>query len=221
MGDSSSGEEDDDYDEDEEEEEDGAPKRKGNSEELLKILQEVRGEMVKDNAKYEDSYYTEKLTPDDDKLMKLYLMTIGVPGKASVHPVKKKVLTAYIGASVAPTYNRIHVHNNIGITHRNPRTKTGASRWTLCMVLFIPRVLREKVSSKIIKRYWEAAHGRGKIKRGLLLQRMFGLVCYVPDDAKKVVSEQMPPAKLLTFDKYNFKTPTAANSINRPLSLYL
>jgi len=207
---------DDDDDDIEDEGERGAGKE--NSESLMKILKEVRDEMIRDKVKYEDTYYTEPLTPRDGKLMKLYLMTIGLPGKNSDNqPVKKKVLTAYIGASTAPTLERVHSHNIIGATHRNPRTKLGASRWTLCMVLFIPKVLRSKVSSKIIKHYWEAAHGRGKIKRGLLLQHMFGLSCFVPPAAKDIVRGQMPASKLLSFDKCSFKAPGIINT-NKALS---
>ena len=187
--------------------------------------------MVKRGVTYEPELYTTPLTCEDTKFLKMYLITIGKPGSKRVDEAvvedgdedtppkthaKKKTLTAYVGASHSPTSTRVHKHNNIGVAHRNPRTRNGASRWNLAIVLFIPRVLRDILSSKVIHKYWDAAHGAGKLKRGLFLHRYLGLPCLVQDIAKDAMAEQNKKLKMPPFVRHSFKPKNIVN-VNKQL----
>ena len=175
--------------------------------EFLEIIENTRNFMMENKVTYEPALYTSKLRPEETKFLKMYLMTVG--SIANAEPAKnvkrRKTLGAYVGASRSSTVLRIHQHNNIGVKHKNPRTRTGASNWTLCMILFIPNTLREYVSSKVIHRYWDAAHGKGKINRGLFLQQFLGLPCFIPENLKDIVNKQKEKFKMPSFIEYDFK----------------
>lgn len=169
--------------------------KKKNSQYWIKTIEEVRKYAITNGIRWEAEYYTSEMTPQDKKWMKMYLMTIGNPTVKNVNfPIRKKTLTAYIGSSYNSSLSRVLDHNKPGSSHEEPRTKNGATRWILCMVLFIPGNLRRLLSTKIMKKFWEAAHGCGKITRGLLLQRMFSLRMYISPDIESIMS--MHRAKL-------------------------
>jgi len=176
--------------------------------EYLNMIDSVRNTMINNKVAYEHELYQSKLAPDDSRFLKMYLMTVGSVAAAadtSKTTKKRKTLTAYVGASKSSTLLRIHQHNNVGVKHKNPRTKTGASNWMLCMILFIPKTLRDHISSKVIHRYWDAAHGKGKINRGIFLHHYLGLPCYIPEELKETVDKQQEKFKMPSFIEYDFK----------------
>ena len=165
------------------------------SNKMLENLMEKREQMIKQNFKYESEYHAETLSPNDEKFMKLYLMTIGVPGKNENKHTHKKTLTAYVGSSKTSTETRVNKHNRPGPVYEDIRTRCGATQWVLCMVLFIPNKLRNIVSTKEVRKYWEAEHGHGKINRGLIIQKIFGLQLYVLPEIQPLIalrSRKMP-----------------------------
>jgi len=169
-----------------------------------KIIETVRNYCISHGVKYERDFYNSLLTPEEDKFLKMYLMTVGLISETD-KPKRKKTLTAFVGASRTSTISRIHSHNLIGADHKNPRTKNGASMWKLCMVIFIPDTLRNYISSQVIHKYWDSAHGKGKINRGLFLARFLGLPCYIPDELKECVYVQNNKFKMPSFAEYDFK----------------
>jgi hypothetical protein len=115
---------------------------------------------------------------------------------------------------------RVHKHNSVGAAHSNPRTRSGATRWKLAIVLFIPRTLRDIISSKIIHKYWDAAHGAGKLKRGLFLHRYLGLPCMVLDIAREAMAEQEKKLKMPSFSRHSFKPKNIVNVNKSLFALY-
>lgn len=180
--------------------------KKKNSQYWIKTIEEARKYAIDNNIQWEPEYYAAELLPHDKKWMKMYLMTIGNPTVKNVSfPIRKKTLTAYIGSSCNSSVSRVLDHNKIGSSHEEPRTKNGATRWVLCMVLFIPTNLRRLLSTKVMKKFWEAAHGCGKITRGLLLQKMFSLRMYISPDIESIMSiHRAKLDKLNHIKEYNF-----------------
>ena len=169
-----------------------------------KIIETVRNYCIQHRVKYEKDFYTSVLTPDENKFIKMYLMTVGLISETD-KPKRKKTLTAFVGASKTSTISRIHAHNLIGADHKNPRTRNGASMWKLCMIIFIPDTLRNYISSQVIHKYWDSAHGKGKINRGLFLSKFLGLPCYIPEELKECVYIQNNKFKMPAFVHYDFK----------------
>lgn len=187
------------------------------SKQLHDRLAAGRRKLVESGVKYERDYYERPLSDQDDKLLKMYLMTVGPPGSTTPSSVMavKKVLTAYVGLSRTPTYTRVHGHNNVGNRSADSRTRNGAGRWILCMILYIPNNLRTVVSSRLLKAYWEAGHGMGKFKRGLFLSRYFGLHCTITDDAAATVALADFPSPSDSYDL--FKPANITHNANSTL----
>jgi hypothetical protein len=196
--------------EEEEEEDEVKAPRILRMQDYYKMLEITRAIFVDNKIKYEKELYTTSLNPEDNKFLKMYLMTVGSPTD-SERPKRKKTLTAFVGASQTSTVRRVHEHNIMGAEHKNPRTKNGASMWKLCMILFVPQTLRDHLSSQIIHKYWDSAHGKGKINRGLFLHKFFGLPCYIPDDLREIILQQSEKFKMPLFKEYDFK-PANVNS---------
>lgn len=132
---------------------------------------------------YERSYWKGKLDHTDGRYFKLYAMNIGRPGDTNMHPPKKKSVRVFVGGSRHPTILRVFEHNDISAPYRNPKTRDGATRWVLCIVLFYPLRLREVMSSQLMKLYWRKAHGLpGKLTRAFEIIRKFNLRYYIPPE---------------------------------------
>jgi hypothetical protein len=195
---------------------------KTNSALLMHTITKAREQMKKAGVKYEPEYYTTPLDPEDRTLMKLYLTNIGAPGIPSAsrpaRSVAPKVLTARVGGSCKSTIERVHRHNQLGAHHCDPRTKHGAGRWVLCMVLYIPQTLRRYCSSKVLKHYWSTTHGGGKLRCGIMLHKYLGLHCTVMSVALPAVRQQMPKVVLPDTDVYDFR-PEGVENVNQSLTV--
>lgn len=188
---------------------------------LLSYITEKVAEMKKNRVQYDTSLYAAPLTPDNKDMLKMYLMTVGPPRSKkkqadATFQVKKKTLTAYVGCSASSTYMRVIRHNITGAMHTNKRTKNGAPRWTLCMVLFIPNELRNHISINMVKYLWDTAHGSGKIKLGLFLHRQLGVPCYITDEARDAVTEQIQKIKTTPSNRQLFK-PANVTDVNNKM----
>lgn len=194
-----------------------AKAKAGSSSDLLNAIVQLRRAMIRDNVHYEADYYTTPMSPHDSKVQKLYLMTIGPPGRRDDdRPVAKKVLTAYVGGSRQSTVSRVQEHNRPGSDRADPRTKHGAGHWVMCMIIYVPQTLRQYESSRILRDYWRTAHGGGKIRCGIMLHRYLGLHCTVTDEALDAVRQQMPKVALPDTDVYDFK-PEGVENVNQKL----
>jgi len=185
----------------------------------FKMIELIRNQFVERKIKYERELYTSVLTPDEDKFLKMYLITVGYINDKE-KPKRKKTLTAFVGASRTSTLIRIHEHNLMGAEHKNPRTKNGASLWKLCMILYVPDTLRRHISSQVLHKYWDSAHGKGKINRGIFMSKYLGLPCYIPEELKESVFEQNEKFKSPSYKTYDFK-PVNVEVNNSNKSLFL
>lgn len=198
----------------------GATPKKLTHDQLFTYIKGKVEEMKRNKVKYDARMYSDALTPESNDILKMYLMTVGPPRSKNKKPdatfqIKKKTLTAYVGCSASSTYMRIIRHNVPGPTHTNKRTKNGAPRWTLCMVLYIPNELRNHISLKMVKHFWDTAHGSGKIKLGLFLHRQLGIPCYITDEAREAVTEQIQKLKATPTNRQLFKPATMSDVNNK------
>lgn len=117
-------------------------------------------------------------------------MNIGTPGDPNSQPAKKKSVRVYVGASVTPTTLRVFSHNDIHAEYKDPKTRDGITRWTLCIVIFYPHELRMLITSKLPKMYWKKAHGlSGKLSRAFEIISMFNLRYYIPPEHEKFMKK--------------------------------
>ena len=193
--------------------------------ELFYAIEEARLNMLNDGVQYGSEMYTDKLTINDSTYMKMYLISVGAPcsKKNMTHkqmiPVKKKTATTYVGSSTTATTQRVFKHNN-GIasdskTAYNFKTDPNKYKWVLCMVLFLPAVLRKYISTKTLRKYWEKGHGCGKIRLGIFLHRYLEIPCYVSEEAMDEVRLQKTKIKMDPI-QYVFK-PKGVKNINKNL----
>ena len=184
---------------------------------LMDEIVRARRQMINDGVTYEPEYYTRRLEPDETEFMKMYLMTIGRPGKKERQRVKtKKVLTAFVGLSRRPTPERVQEHNRMGTDHVDIRTKHGAGQWLLCMVVYLPERLRSYISRKVLRDYWRTTHGPGKIRCGIMLHRYLGLHCSVLSEAESAVEVQIAKVVLPDTEEHDFR-PEGVVDVNHDL----
>ena len=166
-------------------------RRRDLSVDLYAKLREVVTNLLEIGLVYEDPYHMANVDDKgdtDSSFMHLYVMNIGNPGDPHKKPAKRKTLTAYAGASVDPVVDRVAEHNNGAAEIKNPKTRDGISRWTLCIVIFIPKILRDHVTTKLLKHYLVMAHGiKGKLLRCYELIKMFNLRYYIPPERREYV----------------------------------
>lgn len=190
--------------------------KKDSSDKLKRTLQAIADQwMANKKFHYEPAYFTRDLDDTDAEYMKLYVMNIGKPGDPNTEPAKSKTLTAYVGASSMPTCYRVSEHNNLSADYKNPKTRDGITRWTLCLVVFIPAAFRNKVTTKLPRDWWGLAHGiKGKLTRGFEFIRMFNLRYYVPVAHRNYI-RRFEEANPLTDDNRNLFKPPAIIAAER------
>ena len=190
---------------------------KKTSTDLMDATIGIRRSMIRDRVRYEPGYYTSRLDPHDSKHKKLYLMTIGRPGRRNTDlPVARKVLTARVGLSSQSSFERVQEHNRPGDQHVDPLTKHGAGHWVLCMALYVPKTLERYTSTKVLRDFWRTAHGGGKIRCGIMLHRYLGLHCTVTEEAMDAARQQAPKVVLPEPEYYEFK-PEGVENANQNL----
>lgn len=186
--------------------------RVDNGKRYVDSLEKIRNKLAEEKLKYEKEYYTRTLSQSDDRLMKIYLMTIGNQiENIEHHPIKDRVAKTVVGSTRSSVEIRLTDHNKIGKKHFDPRTKHGAPRWVLCMILFIPDMLRTHVSTKVFTKFLETAHATGKMQRIIHLQRLFDLACYVDPQFKSEVESQRTKVKLNSLKHHVFKPDDVEN----------
>jgi len=164
---------------------------KFSSQQLRAMLQETRRKLLRNgNFHYSPEYFNDDLNEKDSSYLKMYAMNIGTPGDVHAQPAKKKSVRVYVGASTMPTRHRVFSHNDITAEHKNPKTRDGITRWTLCIVIFYPHELRQCMTSKLPKLYWKKAHGlSGKLTRAFEIISMFNLRYWIPPEHAKFMKK--------------------------------
>lgn len=183
---------------------------KFSSQQLRAMLTDARRKLLKnDDFHYSRAYFEEDLTDQDSKYLKMYAMNIGTPGDPNAQPAKKKSVRVYVGASTMPTTLRVISHNDIHAEYKDPKTRDGITRWTLCIVIFYPHELRARITSKLPKMYWKKAHGlSGKLTRAFEIIGMFNLRYYIPQEHAKFMKKFVDAhRKNRNTDESLFKPP--------------
>lgn len=164
---------------------------------------------------YEDGYFLQDLSKGDEdtNFMHVYLMSIGDPDDTEKKPPKRKTLTAYAGASEDAPISRVAGHNDGSAELKNPKTRDGIPRWTLCVIMYIPRKLRDHVTTKLFKDYLGMAHGiRGKLTRFFRIIKMFNLRFYIPPERELFVGQFVRTKCEIDNSPDLFKSPAILQS---------
>lgn len=147
--------------------------------ELLGVCEQ----MVRGGECYDDDYFATTLDENATGHTMLYIMNVGDPGDPHRAPAKRKSVSAYFGCIGYHDTAKSHVdhHNNPDSVPKNSKTRPGAGRWTLCMIVAIPEQLVARDIFRTMHSYGETAHGiSGKIRRATELITIFNLIYHVP-----------------------------------------
>lgn len=142
---------------------------------------------------YEDDYFTRHFDEQDDSVMKLYALNVGIPGDKHAPPTREKTGRVYIGSTSHATWTRVMAHNDVERKSKNPKTRDAVTRWVLCLIIFYPKKLTDRVTVQLPRLYWKKAHSLpGKLKRANELIRMYNLRYYIPPEHETYVRNYIP-----------------------------
>jgi hypothetical protein len=185
------------------------------SDTLLQRLLQQRETLIRDKIKYEESYFISDederiFNEHEESLFKQYILSADV--NKSMTTNSRKMGSAYVGCSRKSALNRLQAHNGeSGQTVRKGtlRGRSQASKWQICLVLFLPKMLTQTITSKIMRDYLKAAHKvEGKVRRGLQVARLFGLRHWSPPNSRLLVANiqsEVKTAPAITHDSYEFR----------------